>query len=559
MLKDINNLKSKTDINAITTPGVELTFKSTESESSIKANVIISDDPNNLLKVYSDTWNEFVEGSSHPTDGAGNFTDDTYNGVLFDGSIDYLTFSHTDVYSGGTDHFTDWTRHLQIKRDDEIFASKDEVLEYLHSPEFLADKKDGEPLLARYKFVNEFGGEEVSFILGFVREVDGQKTIPTLDNKGTIINRLEYFPNATQVITTDEFGFETVTNVTSESLYLEYTDASSLKHTIVTPLKELVEEYVYPQAKATTEGKVVTEAELGYVVDGVDNAKEHLDEDGNAIYVETTVRQFNNVNFDIERHEDGKSIVTADVDYYDCGEDDGEDYIKPESYVIAYFNALDTVTPYLLVGGKAKNFIEQVYVDGVEKGAIDTYTFETVGEHKVKIVFNQELTDMSSMFASVKMSTISLSDLITKNVTNMNSMFKNCTELKTINLGVMDTTNVTNMDYMISGCEKLQILNINGMNTNNVVSMKAMFSRLPLITSLDISSFNLLNVTNMDNMFDGSSALVSVKMMSDIYSLVSVVDMFNDISTNGEFKYNINYNYARIIAVLPKSWNAIEA
>jgi surface protein len=123
----------------------------------------------------------------------------------------------------------------------------------------------------------------------------------------------------------------------------------------------------------------------------------------------------------------------------------------------------------------------------------------------------------------------------------------------------MDTTNVTNMDYMISGCEKLQILNINGMNTNNVVSMKAMFSRLPLMTSLDISSFNLLNVTNMDNMFDGSSALVSVKMMSDIYSLVSVVDMFNGISTSGEFKYNINYNYARIIAVLPKSWNAIEA
>ena len=223
-----------------------------------RLNIIISDDPHNLLTVHSDTWNEFEAGSAHPSDGSGNFLDDTYNGILFDGNIDYLTFSHTDIYSGGTDHFEDWTRHLQIKRDDVIFESKDEALAHLHKPEFLADKKDGEPLLARYKFVDEFDNVEISFILGFVREVNGQKSIQTLDNKGTLINRLEYVPNATQIVTKDAFGKETITNVTPESLYLEYTDSSSLKHTIVTPLKELVEEYVYPQAKATTDGKVVT-------------------------------------------------------------------------------------------------------------------------------------------------------------------------------------------------------------------------------------------------------------------------------------------------------------
>ena len=329
IIKDINNLKTKTDINAITTPGIDLTFNSTESNSSLKANIIISDDPHNLLTVYSDTFNEFNVGSSHKTDGTGNFLDDTYNGILFDGNIDYLTFSHTDIYSGGTDHFEDWTRHLQIKRDDVIFESKDEALAHLHKPEFLADKKDGEPLLARYKFVDGFDNVETSFILGFVREVNGQKSIQTLDNKGTLINRLEYVPNATQIVTKDAFGKETVTNVTPESLYLEYTDSSSLKHTIVTPLKGLVEEYVYPQAKATTDGKVVTKAELGYVVDGVDNAKEHLGENGQPIYLGTTVRQFHNINFDIERNEDNKSIIKADVDYYDCGEYDGEDYIKP--------------------------------------------------------------------------------------------------------------------------------------------------------------------------------------------------------------------------------------
>ena len=559
MQKDINNLKTKTDINAITTPGIDLKFESTESESSLKANIIISDDPHNLLTVYSDTWNEFEVGSAHPSDGTGNFLDDTYNGILFDGNIDYLTFSHTDILSGGTDHFEDWTRHLQIKRDDEIFESKEEALAHLNSPEFLLDKKDGEPLLARYKFVDEFGNVETSFILGFAREVEGQKSIQTLDNKGTLINRLEYIPNATQIVTKDAFGKETVTNVTPESLYLEYTDSSSLKHTIVTPLKELVEEYVYPQSKATFEGKVVTEAELGYVVDGVDNAKEHMDEEGNPIYVETTVRQFHNVNFDIERNEDNKSVIKADVDYYDCGEYDGEDYIKPESYVTAYFNALDTTTDYLLVNGEAANNIVQVYVDGVEKGTLNTIKFDTVGEHKVKIVFSQDLTNMASMFNGVKMSTITLTDLITKNVTDMNHMFANCSELKTINIGVMDTTNVIDMDYMVSNCEKLQILNINGLNTQSVVGMEGMFSGLPLIESIDISSFNLLKVANMSNMFENSVKLTFVKIMTEIDPLVKTTDMFNGITTNGELHYNINYNYARIITALPKTWNAIEA
>ena len=562
MMKDINNLKSKTDINAITTPGIDLTFESTESESSLKANVIVSDDPRNLLTVYSDTINEFVAGSAHPSDGTGNFLDDTYNGVLFDGSIDYSTFSHKDVYSGGTDHFTDWTRHLQIKRDDVIFTNKEEALAFLHDPNFLSDKKDGEPLLARYTHVNENGEEEVSFILGFVRVVDGQKTIQTLDNKGTLINRLEYIPNATQIITKDAFGKETVTNVTPESLYLEYTDSSSLKHTIVAPLKELVEEYLYPESKATTDGKVVTEAELGYVVDGVDNSKEILDENGQPIYVETTVRQFHNVNFDIERNEDNKSIIKADVDYYDCGEYDGEDYIKKESYIIAYYDAENTTDTYSLVNGNAANHIVQVYVDGVEKGNVNQITFDSVKQHKVKIVFDDSLTDMSNMFANVKMSTISLSDLNASNVTNMNSMFRGCTNLKTINVGLLDTTNVIDMGYMLADSSNLEIVSLAGLNTSNVTTMEGMLSGLPKIKAFDLSTFDFKQVANLSKLFMGDSLLNEVTMMTDVSSVVSLNDMFKDVKNDntdaGTFYYNLQYNYSRIINQLPSEWNAIE-
>lgn len=305
-------------------------------------------------------------------------------------------------------------------------------------------------------------------------------------------------------------------------------------------------------------GKVVTEAEMGYSVDGVDNAKEHFDKEGKPIYLETTVRQFHNVNFDIERNEDNKSVIKADVDFYDCGEYDGEDYIKPESYIIAYFNAEDD-SQYKLVGGTAANNIKQVYVDGVEKGQVSSIAFDTLGEHKVKIVFNEKLSDMSNMFSNVKMSTISLQDLITKNATTMNSMFRNCDKLKTINVGIMDTTNVTDMSYMLADCDNLEIININGLNTKNVTSMKGMLSGLPLITKFDLSAFNLLNVTNFDDMFNGDIALVEVKMMTDINTELSTVNMFANINTNGTFFYNINYNYSRVISSLPRTWTAIIA
>lgn len=315
MNQDIINLKSKTNINAIDTPSIDFTFLSTENSSSLKANIVLSDDPHNLLEVYSDRYGEFISGTSHESDGTGNFIDDTYDGVLFDGNIDYLTFETVDI-SGNTGHWINWTRHLQLKRNEIEFATKAEALAYLYSQAFLADKKDGEPLIGRY--LDASGKTNV--LIGFVKDINGYKSINTIDSVGTIIDKLEYHADSKVVTTTDEFGNVTTTHITPESLYLEYTDASSLKHTIVTPLKELIEEYLYPEAKATYDGKVVTESEMGYVVDGIDNSKEILDENGNPIYVETEVRQYHNVNFDIERHEDGKSIIKADVDFYDCGE-----------------------------------------------------------------------------------------------------------------------------------------------------------------------------------------------------------------------------------------------
>ena len=69
-----------------------------------------------------------------------------------------------------------------------------------------------------------------------------------------------------------------------------------MKHTIVVPLKDLIEEYVYPTQIDKFDGNTNT------VSDG------------------KSVKEHHNVKFDVERHEDGKSIIKADLEYFDCGE-----------------------------------------------------------------------------------------------------------------------------------------------------------------------------------------------------------------------------------------------
>lgn len=312
--KDVNNLKFKTNISTVDSPSIDLSYTSTENSSTIKADVVVSQDPHNLLKVHND-------GLVHEGNGNGVFVDGSYNGVLFDGNIDYLTFSHSDVPSGSTDHFADFTRHLQLKRENIIFRTKQFAIDYMTKPSFLEDKKDGEPLLARY-----YHGSDIACLLAFVKVENGNKTLQFINSVGTLITNVEYFPNQSQVVTTDEFGVKNTVNINPESLYIQYTDGSNRINSVVVPMKGVIEEFVYPQAKATFDGKVVTDAY------GVNNTKEIFDENDNPIYVETETRRYNNVNFDIERVEDGHSYVRADVDYFDCGDydNDGEDYITDD-------------------------------------------------------------------------------------------------------------------------------------------------------------------------------------------------------------------------------------
>ena len=78
------------------------------------------------------------------------------------------------------------------------------------------------------------------------------------------------------------------------------------------------------------------------------------------------------------------------------------------------------------------------------------------------------------MFKNSSLYLIDLSNLNAPSLTNMVSMFDNCSELSFVNLSNLKTS-VTNMNSMFSGCEKLKSIDTFNFRTSNVIDMSSMF------------------------------------------------------------------------------------
>ena len=110
----------------------------------------------------------------------------------------------------------------------------------------------------------------------------------------------------------------------------------------------------------------------------------------------------------------------------------------------------------------------------------------------------------------------------TSNVTNMCSMFGDCSSLTSLDVSSFNTSNVTDMNYMFGYCSALTSLDLSSFDTSNVTNMNYMFGECYSLTSLDLSSFNTSNVTNMSYMFNGCSALTSLTLTSSFFNSSAV-------------------------------------
>ena len=104
-----------------------------------------------------------------------------------------------------------------------------------------------------------------------------------------------------------------------------------------------------------------------------------------------------------------------------------------------------------------------------------------------------------------------LENLNTENVTDMSSMFQDCSSLKSLDVSTFKTENVTNMLNMFCQCDNLeQITGLNAFNTANVEYMDGMFAHDLKLTMLDVSSFDVSKVMTMDMMFYNCPQLMSI-------------------------------------------------
>ena len=152
------------------------------------------------------------------------------------------------------------------------------------------------------------------------------------------------------------------------------------------------------------------------------------------------------------------------------------------------------------------------------------------------------VTDMNNMFQNcTNLQTIPKLD--TSQVTNTSHMFQNCTSLTTIPL--LNTSSVTDMQFMFNGCTNLTT--VPELDTSQATNMSYMFSdctNLQTIPELDTSQ-----ATNINYMFKDSFNLITIPLL-DTSQASTIAGMFQNCSNlqaipelNTSKVYDISYMF----------------
>ena len=136
------------------------------------------------------------------------------------------------------------------------------------------------------------------------------------------------------------------------------------------------------------------------------------------------------------------------------------------------------------------------------------------------LICDSGVTNMSSMFSNCSnLKTLDASNFDTSNfdtskVTSMNEMFYFCGNLTSVDLSSFDTSNVYDMNYMFKSCSNLTTLDLSNFNTINVANMYHMFDNCSSLTTLDLSNFNTIKANSMFDMFSNCGNLTTVKVIN---------------------------------------------
>ena len=158
---------------------------------------------------------------------------------------------------------------------------------------------------------------------------------------------------------------------------------------------------------------------------------------------------------------------------------------------------------------------------------MDNFTLQCKDELKTLDLSDLDTSQVTSMnelfYQCSNLESLDISNLDTSNITNTSWLFSGCSSLQTLDLSSLDTSKVTNMSYMFQNCSSLQTLDLSSLDTSKVTNMFMLFYGCKKLETLDLSNFNTSNVTNMRNMFQSCSSLQTLDLSSLDTSKVTVM------------------------------------
>lgn len=161
-----------------------------------------------------------------------------------------------------------------------------------------------------------------------------------------------------------------------------------------------------------------------------------------------------------------------------------------------------------------------------------------------KVYLNE---NMNSMFRNISnLATINLSNFDTSKVTNMSYMFFNTSSLTSLNLSNFNTSQVVNMDSIFRGMTNLAAIDLSNFDTSSVTDMSSMFSDMHNLTTLNLSNFNTSKVAYMNRMFSDMYNLTNLNISNfDTSKVTDMHDMFSNVRNLTTLNL-FNFNTSRV-------------
>ncbi|MFR0546945.1 BspA family leucine-rich repeat surface protein, partial [Limosilactobacillus reuteri subsp. suis] len=162
---------------------------------------------------------------------------------------------------------------------------------------------------------------------------------------------------------------------------------------------------------------------------------------------------------------------------------------------------------------------------------------KTSGKYSDKVTATDN--DWSSVFSNTGLINADVSNLDTRNITDMASLFDGSTKLKTVgDLSHWDTSNVRDMSRMFGGYKGV-IGDLSHWNTSNVRDMSGMFGDCKGVIGL--SHWNVSNVRDMSDMFFDYNGVIGDLSHWDTSNVTDMSDMFliSSASVSGLNTWNI--------------------